>query len=114
MSPITKLFKRIEVFEWTIICQLNAWDEIKNQYVQALILINPNWELEFHVHTNAFHLVLRSILAYNPTSKFDQPTMIVYKLGRSHLMVDAFNRLPNQVKLVGVSNQTTDAHMFTL
>ncbi len=39
---------------------------------------------------------------------------IVYKHGRSHLMVDALNRLPNQTKHVGVPYQTCDAHMFTL
>jgi hypothetical protein len=39
---------------------------------------------------------------------------IVYKLGRSHLMVDALSRLPNHIKLVGVPNQTCDVHMFTL
>jgi hypothetical protein len=39
---------------------------------------------------------------------------IVYKPSRSHLMADALNRLPNQAKLVGVPNQTTDAHLFIL
>jgi hypothetical protein len=29
MSPITKLLKKFEIFEWTIECQ-NAWEEIKN------------------------------------------------------------------------------------
>jgi len=29
-------------------------------------------------------------------------------------MVVALNRLPNQIKLVGVLNQTCDVHMFTL
>jgi hypothetical protein len=40
----------------------------------------------------------------------------VYKPDRSHLMVNALNKLPNQAKLVGVPDQTTDvdAHMFTL
>jgi hypothetical protein len=52
MSPITKLLKKIEVFEWTTECQ-NDWEEIRNQYVQALILISPNWELEFHVQIDA-------------------------------------------------------------
>lgn len=33
------------------------------------------------------------------------------KLGRSHLMVDA---LSNNSKLIGVPNQTSDDHMFTL
>ncbi len=31
-------------------------EEIKNLYVQALILINLDWELEFHVRTNAFQI----------------------------------------------------------
>jgi hypothetical protein len=53
MSPITKLLKKSEVFKWTKECQ-NVWEEIKNQYIQALILIRPNWELEFHVHMDAF------------------------------------------------------------
>jgi hypothetical protein len=39
---------------------------------------------------------------------------IVYKPSRSHLMADALSRLPNQAKLVGVPNQTTDVHLFTL
>jgi len=33
MSPITKLIKKCEVFEWITICQLNVWEEIKNRYV---------------------------------------------------------------------------------
>jgi len=48
MSPITKLFKKSKVFEWIEECQ-NAWEEIMNWYMQIPILINPNWELEFHV-----------------------------------------------------------------
>ncbi len=52
MSLITKLFKKNKVFEWIEECR-NAWEEIKNWYVQAPILINPNWKLEFHVHINA-------------------------------------------------------------
>jgi hypothetical protein len=35
-------------------------------------LINPNWELEFHVHTDASQLTVRAIFAQNPTGKFDQ------------------------------------------
>jgi hypothetical protein len=37
MSLITKLLKNFENFE----CQ-NEWEEIKNRYVQAPIMINPN------------------------------------------------------------------------
>jgi hypothetical protein len=49
MALITKLLKKVEVFEWTIECQI-AWEDFKNWYIQAPILINPNWELKFHVH----------------------------------------------------------------
>jgi hypothetical protein len=45
---------------------------MKNQYIQAPILISPKWELEFHVHTDASHLVEREILAQNLIGKFDQ------------------------------------------
>jgi hypothetical protein len=41
MSPITKLFKMSEVFEWIEKCQ-NVWEEILKRYIQALILISPN------------------------------------------------------------------------
>ncbi len=37
-----------------------------------------------------------------------------YKLGRSHLMVDALSRLPNQIEPIRDPNQTCDAHLFTL
>jgi len=52
----------------------------KNQYVQAFISISPNWELEFHVHTYASHLVVITILAQNPISKFDQLVMYASRL----------------------------------
>ncbi len=39
---------------------------------------------------------------------------IVYKPCRSHLMANALSRLPNHTELVGVPDQTYDAHMFTL
>jgi hypothetical protein len=32
MSPITKLFKKSEVFEWIEKCK-NAWEEIKKWYI---------------------------------------------------------------------------------
>jgi hypothetical protein len=44
----------------------------------------------------------------------DYDSNIVYKHGKFHLMGDIFSRLPNQVELVSVLDQTTNAHMFTL
>jgi hypothetical protein len=41
MAPITNLFKKSKMFEWTVECQI-AWEDIKSQYIQVLVLINPN------------------------------------------------------------------------
>ncbi len=62
MAPITKLLIKVEMFEWTNECQI-AWEDIKNQYIQAPILININWELVFHVHIDASQLAIGAILA---------------------------------------------------
>jgi len=45
---------------------------------------------------------------------WDYDFKIVYKLGKSHLMVDALSRPPNQEKPISVLNQTIDVHLFTL
>ncbi len=79
MAPITKLLKKPKMFEWTAECQ-TTWEDIKNQYIQAPILISPNQELEFHVHTNAFQLVLGAIFSQNPTGKIDQLIMYSSRL----------------------------------
>jgi hypothetical protein len=39
------------------------------------ILINPNWELEFHVHIDASQLAIKAIFSQKPIGKFDQPVM---------------------------------------
>jgi len=52
MAPITKLFRKAKVFEWIVECE-TTWEDIKNWYIQAPTLINPNWELEFHAHIDA-------------------------------------------------------------
>jgi hypothetical protein len=44
--------------------------------METLILIPPNWWLEFHVHMDASLLVVGVMLAQNPTSKYDQPYSI--------------------------------------
>jgi hypothetical protein len=59
MASITKLLKKLEVFEWITKYQ-TALEDIKNWYIQASILINPNKELEFLVHTYASQLVVFS------------------------------------------------------
>jgi len=61
MSSIIKLFKNSKVFEWIEKCQ-NAWEDIKNQCIQAPILISLNLELEFHVHTYVSQLAIGAML----------------------------------------------------
>jgi hypothetical protein len=55
MAPITKFMQKSEKFIWTRKCQ-EAWETIKCKYVEALILIAPNWEKEFHVHMDTSNL----------------------------------------------------------
>jgi hypothetical protein len=71
MAPITKLLKKTKVFQWTNECQ-TIWEYIKNWNIQVPICINLNWELEFHVHTNASRLAIGAILTQNPTCKIKQ------------------------------------------
>jgi hypothetical protein len=62
MAPITKLLCKIEAFKWTIKCQ-QAWEEIKQHYMKAPILISPHWDIKFHVHTNIYNLTIGAVLA---------------------------------------------------
>jgi hypothetical protein len=41
--------------------------------MEASILIPPNWQLEFHVHTYASLLIVGAMLTQNPIGKYDQP-----------------------------------------
>jgi hypothetical protein len=43
-------------------------------------LINPNWELKFHVHTDTSQLIVGAVLAQNLINKFDQLVMYASKL----------------------------------
>jgi hypothetical protein len=75
MAPIIKLTKKIKKILWTKECQ-KAWELIKQKYVEALILISPNWQMEFHVHTYASLLAIGAMLFQNLTRKSDQ--LVVY------------------------------------
>jgi hypothetical protein len=53
---------------------------IKHKYIEALILISPNWQVEFHVHTYASLLVMGAMLSQNVIRKSDQPIMYASRL----------------------------------
>jgi hypothetical protein len=62
MAPITKLLRKVEAFDWMLECQV-TWDTIKRRYMDAMILIAPRWDLEFHAYIDVFNLEMRVILA---------------------------------------------------
>jgi hypothetical protein len=70
MAPITKLMQKLEEFIWTQECQ-KTWEMIKHKYMEVPILIAPNWEKEFHVHTDVSNLAIRAMLAQNMDDKCD-------------------------------------------
>lgn len=53
---------------------------IKQKYIKAPILKSPNWEVEFHVHTNASLLVIGVLPGYPKTQKHDQLVMYASRL----------------------------------
>ncbi len=79
MAPIIKLTRKTKKKLWTKECQ-KAWELIKQKYIEALILIPSNWDMEFHVHTYALVLDVGALLAHNITGKSDQLVMYVLKL----------------------------------
>jgi hypothetical protein len=62
MAPITKLMRKMKPFIWITKCQ-EAWDQIKKKYMETPILILPNWQMEFHAHTDASLLAIGAMLA---------------------------------------------------
>jgi hypothetical protein len=153
--------------------------------MEAPILIPPNWQLEFHVHTNASLLAVGAMLADNPIGKYDHfivyasrllnkakqnyittkrkaltmvyalhkfkhfllgnrfvfyvnhmalvylvnkphvlgritkwllfleyVFIVVYKLGKTHVIVDVLSRLLNTSKPLGVSDQSVNVSLF--
>lgn len=70
MAPTTKLIQKSKEFIWARECQ-EAWETIKCKYVETPILIAPNWEKKFHVHMDAFNLVIRAMLAQHLDGKCD-------------------------------------------
>ncbi len=48
--------------------------------METLILIPPNRQLEFHVHTDASLLTIGVMLTHNPIGKYDQPIVYASRL----------------------------------
>ncbi len=70
MALITKLTRKTKTFLWIEECQ-KVWELIKHKYVEAPILISPNWQVEFHVHTYASLSTVWAMLSQNVTRNND-------------------------------------------
>ncbi len=57
---------------WIDECK-KAWEFIEHEYIETLILIPLNQEMEFHVQIDASLLAIGSLLAQNITRNNDQP-----------------------------------------
>ncbi len=62
MAHITKLTRKTKASLWTKDYH-KVWELIKQKYIETSILISPNWEVEFHVHTYASLLIMGAMLS---------------------------------------------------
>ncbi len=58
--------------------------------MDTLILISLHWKFKFHVHKNAFNLVVEAILTHNLIGKCEQliayAMQLVNNIGRNYMM----------------------------
>ncbi|KAL3701345.1 hypothetical protein R1sor_019367 [Riccia sorocarpa] len=69
---VNALNKENVVFKWTPQCQ-EAFDLLKEKLSQGPILRPPNWNMIFHVHTDASDVAVGAVLAQPQDPKIDLP-----------------------------------------
>ncbi len=74
-----KLLHKTKVFEWIVECQ-KKWEAIKQQYLNASILVAPRWDMEIHVHVDVSNSAVKTMLTQNPIGKCDQLITYASKL----------------------------------
>ncbi len=68
MVPITKLLQETKAFKWMTEYQ-QAWEEIKQRCMDALILIPPHWDMEFYVQTDISNFAVEGYVGAKPCRK---------------------------------------------
>jgi hypothetical protein len=71
-----KLLKKDEEFKWTDVCA-KSWEWMKVSMTSLPILIVPNWNFKFHVHTNTSNFVVGITLGQNLDNTIDKPICYV-------------------------------------
>lgn len=68
-SPLFMFLGKYVKFSWTPECQHN-FKGIKNKLIATPMLRGPNWELTFHIHTNASDTSMGAILGKKEETLF--------------------------------------------
>ncbi len=79
MAPMCKLLKKDGELKWIETCN-KSWEWMKASMTCLLVLMVPNWKIEFHLHTNASNLALAVMLGQNPNNTIDKPIYYASKL----------------------------------
>jgi len=76
--PLFQLLTKDAEFLWTNECE-EAFAKIKELICQAPILRGPNWELSFHIHTDASHIEIGAVLGQQEENK----SYVVYYVSKN-------------------------------
>jgi hypothetical protein len=74
-----KLLKKNEEFKWDDACN-KSWEWMKASMTCLPILIVPNWNVKFHVHTDASNFALSVMLGQNLDNTIDKPIYYASRL----------------------------------
>ena len=77
-SPMEKLLKKEDKFQWNDDCQ-KGLDTLNKKIVTALILIFLEWKTEFHVHVDASSIDLGVVLSHLGKGDIDHPITFARK-----------------------------------
>jgi len=71
-TPLEQLLKKYLRFHWNSVCD-KAFETLKEKLSTTPILNFPNWGVDFHVHIDAYNIVLGVILAQPGEGNMDHP-----------------------------------------
>jgi hypothetical protein len=74
-----KLLKKDEEFKWMDACA-KSWEWMKASMTCLPILIIPNWNFKFHVHTDVSIFALRIMLRQNLDNTIEKPIYYAIRL----------------------------------
>jgi hypothetical protein len=70
---LEKLLNKYQDFSW-MLENNQSFDTLKENLSTSPIFIYPNWQVEFHIHIDAFGIVLREILMQPSEGNLNHPS----------------------------------------